>query len=473
MTRGENAVVGQSFGMMPAQLRNLFWAGFLLLLALPGIWLSFEMRSTALAQAEQQLAIEADAMAAALEYGDLPWLNKVIQRKSAEFSGVDRRVATGAGRTFGSFGTASDRAALEKVPLDQPTRLTLSTGQVRVLRRSANSYPRLANEGYGDVTFTVARAYPSDIEAAANTTILTALVGLLAVALTAFGLNLWYSVNYRRRLAAVNDHLGAVGKGAFDPLDLDGSIPQEIEALKRNVNVMIGELSQQFSGLQSFVAVAAHELRTPLTRMRLSIERMRSNPAEDRADDLDRIQASSASLLALLEGLLELGKYQIERFNMVRFEPIALSAAITEYVEDVEESFDASDMRIEANIQPGIVINGEPPLVRRLVENLMENARKYGSINTTVRVTLQRRYDHFYLEIESAGGFPDDIRETAFVIGRRSATVSEKPGLGLGLSLVDIIAKKHGWNVELGGSEEIAKVSVTGPTFPSAAVIAD
>jgi signal transduction histidine kinase len=471
MSLGRETLQKRAFWQMQTKLRSLLWLGFLLLLAVPGIWLGTEMRATARIQAEQQLQVEAESMVAALEYGDLPWLNKMISRKSPEFSGRDRRIATGAGQTFGGFGSASDRAALERVPVDQPTMVRLSTGAARVLRKSANSYPAIADQGYGDVMFTVARAYPSQVEEAANITVFTALTGLLAVALTALGISAWYSVNYRQRLAAVNTHLGSVGKGAFDQLDFDGSIPEEIEALKRNVNTMIGELSQQFSGLQSFVAVAAHELRTPLTRMRLSVERMRNNPSEDRVDDLDRIQANSAGLLALLEGLLELGKYQIERFNVARFERITLSAAVAEFVEDVEESFAANGKHIEADITPGITVSGELPLVRRLVENLLENARKYGAVNSAVSVNLRHLDGQFELKIESVGGFPEDIRETAFIIGRRSAEVANKPGLGLGLSLVDIVARKHGWRVALGGSVDVARVTITGAVMP--AVIAD
>jgi signal transduction histidine kinase len=450
--------------LMP-NMRSLLWMAFLLLLAIPGIWLCTKILADSSVQAEQQLRVEAESMVAALEYGDLPWLNKMISRKSSEFSGRDRRIAVGAGQTFGAFGSASDRVALEQVPLDRPTELALSTGPVRVLKKSAGSYPSLAGQGYDDVTFIVARANPSKMEETAQTTVLTALAGLLAVALTAMVISAWYTVNYRQRLAAVNSHLDSVGKGAFDKLNFDGSIPEEIEALQHNLNTMIGELSRQFSGLQSFVAVAAHELRTPLTRMRLSIERMRINPSENRADDLDRIQANSGELLGLLEGLLEIGKYQIERFEVSRFEHIPFSAALLECIEDAEESFENHTMRIDANIASGITVDGERPLVRRLVENILENARKYGAVNSTVRVGLQQKNDQFVLSIESTGGFPKDIRETAFLIGSRSAAVTDKPGLGLGLSLVDIVAKKHGWSVVLGGTDSVAQVLVSGPVL--------
>jgi len=449
--------------LLPARLRATILAGLLFLLVLPGIWLGAKIRSDAQKQAEQQLTIETETMFAALEYGDLPWLGRVIERTSLEFSGRDRRVAASGSDIFGSFGTATDRKVLEGLQFDRPTIVTLSTGKVRVLRQAAADHAQLKGKGYGDVTVTVARAYPSAIETAASWTIGIAIAALLATVLTGSGFYAWYSKHYRQRLDAVNAHLDAVGKGAFNRLDLDGPVPEEIDALKRNLNIMINELGQQFTGLQSFVGSAAHELRTPLARMLLSVESMQGNSTNDLAEDIKGIKSDTLGLRSLLEALLEIGKYQINRFDTSHFKPIALSQLLAVIAEDFEDSFDKQGMRLDSEITPRIDVVGEVPLVRRLVENILENARKYGNASVPVSLILSAVDDSFVLTIESGGGFPKDIRETAFVIGRRSASVSNKPGLGLGLSLVDIVAKKHGWRVELGGSDDVARVVMSGP----------
>jgi two-component system OmpR family sensor kinase len=90
-----------------------------------------------------------------------------------------------------------------------------------------------------------------------------------------------------------------------------------------------------------------------------------------------------------------------------------------------------------------VTVRGDPRLLRRLIRNLLENARRHGAPPVEVRVS--RAGSGAELRVSDHGpGIPDAEREGVFQPFHRFAGSGERAGAGLGLALVRQIARRHG-----------------------------
>src|SRR5688572_9838769 len=262
----------------------------------------------------------------------------------------------------------------------------------------------------------------------------------------------------------ITARLGRLNRGVheFGAGDLSTRVAvegrDEVAALATGFNEAATRIEQLVRANQMLLANCSHELRTPLTRMRLAIERLEVGDPQAGAE----LARNIAELDVLIGELLLSSRLDAAR-RPDRVEHIDLLALAAE---------EAAHFDLEVTGEPAS-IDGDTLLLRRLVRNLLENARIHAGGASDVRVS---RWDGgVQIVVEDSGpGIPDLDRERVFEAFYRRRESSNATGAGLGLAIVRQIARIHGGDVtyaprEGGGSRFIVSLRSPPPAKPSAA----
>ncbi len=262
------------------------------------------------------------------------------------------------------------------------------------------------------------------------------LAALAAAALTRHGLR------PLRRLAGA---AGEIERTADPSRRLpETSVADEIGQLTGVLNRMLASLERARAGERRFLADASHELRTPVTTLLGNVEyAVRHGTDEELLSDLQR---DAARLARLVDDLLVLER---SGSGVQQLAPVELDRLVRETVADHEHT--AQRLTIGA-LEP-IRTRGDAAAIRRALENLIENALVHGPPGGEISVSLGRRDGRALLTVRDQGSGPSAAeRERLFERFWRGSASSQRPGSGLGLSIVAAIADQHGGSVSVDGS---------------------
>lgn len=242
------------------------------------------------------------------------------------------------------------------------------------------------------------------------------------------------------RIAAAD----GAGGGLHERIALTGP-RDEIAQLADTFNAMLERLDRSFDGQRRFVANASHELRTPLAINRALIELAVSRP--DAAEETRQLGQSLLAINArherLIDGLLMLADSE----NLVTERSPVDLADVAEHVLGASPS---ESVEVRASLSPAPMV-GDPVLIERLVQNLVENGIRHNvATGGWVEVATRTTPGAAELVVSNTGPVvaPYEI-PTIFQPFRRLATERASPerGFGLGLSIVAAIARGHGGQV--------------------------
>jgi two-component system OmpR family sensor kinase len=230
----------------------------------------------------------------------------------------------------------------------------------------------------------------------------------------------------------------------------------EVGRLGRALNKMLEHLEHAFAarssseeGMRRFLADASHELRAPLTSIKGYAELFRRGAAE-RPEDLRvsmrRIEDEAARMGILVDDLLLLAN--ADRTRPVELGPVNLA----ELIRDAGQDARARDpgRPIEVDVSADIVITGDEDRLRQAVNNLVVNALVHTPEGTSVALRLAKDDDVATITVEDSGpGLGAEALAHAFDrFWRRDASRSRAAvGAGLGLAIVDAVARGHGGSV--------------------------
>ena len=225
---------------------------------------------------------------------------------------------------------------------------------------------------------------------------------------------------------------------------------------------LIESLNHQFARLQDalererrFNADVAHELRTPLATALIQLEN--ASLASDRSSARDAIAESRHSLGRLgrrIEQILVLSRLEVGAATGTR-ERCDLVEMIKQSIEELATTI--ADKEVEASFdyaQPQAFVTGHEASLMAMFRNLIENALRYVQPGGRVAVTLASTPHAVVVEVcDNGPGIPPERRELVFNRFHRE-NHDHTEGLGLGLSIVQEAAKRHGAKVELEDPEE-------------------
>ena len=230
----------------------------------------------------------------------------------------------------------------------------------------------------------------------------------------------------------------------------------ELAALSGNFNKMLNRLETSFEMEKRFASDASHELRTPvsviLAQAEFSLEKERQ--PEEYIDSLEVIKRQGKRMNQLIGNMLSYTRLE-QRIDNYPFEKLDFSVLVSDLCSDMTP-LRINDISLEYSVEPGIMINGNAELLARMLQNLLENAYKYGRQSGDTKVTLSLKGNNIKLLVEDDGiGIAEDRLEQIFDRFFRVSNKSSITGSGLGLSIVKKIVDMHGGNIDVSSREGI------------------
>jgi len=245
-----------------------------------------------------------------------------------------------------------------------------------------------------------------------------------------------------RRLTQRLDDLRA-GVERWGEGDLSARIDErgtdELAFLAQRFNHSAERVEAMLKSHKSLLANASHELRSPLARIRMGLELMEpGNSAASQAE----IRRNIGELDQLVDEILLASRLDAKESDIGTFEPVDLTGLAAE-----ECARAGAELVPSADGKP-LVVQGVAKLLRRVMRNLLENARRYSSGPVTVE--LVREGTQAVVRVRDRGpGVPPSERERIFEPFYRLAGASERHGgVGLGLALVRSITQRHRGSVQ-------------------------
>jgi signal transduction histidine kinase len=221
----------------------------------------------------------------------------------------------------------------------------------------------------------------------------------------------------------------------------------ELDTLARTINSMLDQIEQLVHGIANVSNAIAHDLRTPLAELRSRLEELSvSRPqAEETFAEIDGAVADVDRVIGIFNALLRLAEIDT---GMRRSGFVEINA--TELASDAVEFYvPAAELKeVELTFQEGdpVRVSGDPVLLAQAVGNLIDNALKYAGDAARVAVQVSPRADG-KVEIcvaDNGPGIPDAEKLKVTERFYRGDASRGTPGVGLGLSLVEAVAKLHG-----------------------------
>ena len=205
----------------------------------------------------------------------------------------------------------------------------------------------------------------------------------------------------------------------------------EVAALARSFNESADRIEKLITAHKLLLANCSHELRTPLARMRLAIEKL---PEAERASSSELVRGI-AELDALIGEMLLSSR--LDAAAPLARQEVDLPALVAE---------EAAHFDRDVVAMP-VTVNGDPALLRRLVRNLLDNARTHAGGATEVRVEAAEGVARLVIE-DAGAGVPEADRARIFEPFYRADGAARGSGFGLGLAIVRQIATAHRGHVE-------------------------
>jgi signal transduction histidine kinase len=240
----------------------------------------------------------------------------------------------------------------------------------------------------------------------------------------------------------------------------------ELNTLSRTINGMLDQIELLVHGVRNVSNSIAHDLRTPLAELRSRLEELsliRPSTAETYAE-IDGAVADVDRVIRIFDALLRLAEIDagMRRSGFVSLDVSDLAANAVEFYEPAAE---LKDIDLKARSSGPLLVSGDPVLLAQALSNLIDNALKYAPRHGSIEVAVHRR-DDLCAEISVADNGPGiDDSEKVKVMERfyRGDASRGTPGVGLGLSLVQAVAKLHGSALELHDNAPGLRVVMTIP----------
>ena len=263
---------------------------------------------------------------------------------------------------------------------------------------------------------------------------LAALLGLAAaVAIAA------YPVVRRltRGLERLQTSVEALGAGDLSArVTISGH--DEVARLGAKFNASAQRIEELVRANTTLLANASHELRSPLARLRMAAESLAPAMSTPVRNEFNR---NIRELDELIEEILLASRLEAQPVGLAHLEPVDLVALAA-------EECARAGAELEAASAGPAVLSGDLRLLRRLMRNLIENAKRYGG-GTPIEVVFEPVAQNIVFDVLDRGpGVPAAERERIFEPFHRLPGGSERDGgVGLGLALVRQIAALHGGGV--------------------------
>jgi signal transduction histidine kinase len=231
---------------------------------------------------------------------------------------------------------------------------------------------------------------------------------------------------------------------------------EENRARRKHVEATLALTSEELKRSSRFSADASHQLKTPVTVLRVGLEQLlgRENFPGDVYDELSVLLHQTYRLTGVIDDLLLLSRMDAGRLR-IEFDPVNLTQLLDEWLDDLSALPDALQVDVKRNLPPALYVAGERRYLSLILQNLLENARKYNRPGGSIHISARTENGWVLLTVGNTGPpIPPDMQDNIFERFSRGSIGENVPGHGLGLNLARELARLHGGELCLVTSTE-------------------
>lgn len=402
----------------------------------------FQLNRTLAADLERQIDVRLEQQA----LGAAEWVGDGGRRHPDRLAGriasvvnADVTIFDQEGRTLGD----STTPAVSQVVETSPEVVEARHGKIGHATRSKpgtnDDYRFVAvptDEGFlirlaaplADAHATVAAMQRRLFAAAAIATVLAVLLGILASRIAS------------GPLAAMTGAASKIAAGDLETRVRAGS-PDEFGRLAESLNRMAEQLKERMTMRRDYLANVSHELRTPVASIQGYAETLLDHDIspEQRRQFVETIHRSAQRIAAMVEELFMLADLEARPTDRPVLEPVNVGAVAKLVAEAMRGHADPDDPKIEIDDSADVTVLGDPDGIERILQNLLQNALRYGKRGGVARVSVERTNDRARIVVTDDGdGIAKEHLPRLFERFYRvdPSRSREFGGAGLGLAIV-------------------------------------
>lgn len=257
--------------------------------------------------------------------------------------------------------------------------------------------------------------------------------------------------------------------GRAEPVDLS-DVPAELHGLVSTFNSLLSRLDASAQKMRDFTADASHQMRTPLATLRTHLMLLRRDRLQTATGEtaLVEVEAAADRLQRILSQLLALA-----RSDDLGVRPAAAGGRTPDLAEEVRQIVSemvptavSKGITIEVHAGEKIAIRSHSIVLAEILTNLVDNAIRYNRPGGHIAINCEKTAHSATITVEDDGpGIPEEMREAVFQRFFRLQRDSSVPGSGLGLPIVQTMARTVGADVHLGTPASGKGLAVT-VSFP-------
>jgi signal transduction histidine kinase len=241
------------------------------------------------------------------------------------------------------------------------------------------------------------------------------------------------------------------------PVDRIAHDSEEQRARRAQAEAALETASAELGRAARFSANASHQLKTPVAVLRAGLEVLQSRGKLDENDahEVEMLIHQTYRISSVVEDLLLLSRMDAGQLRL-SFTSVNLSELVAAVLDDLSALPAAHNLKVEQDCPPDLRIAGEKRYTALILQNLLENARKYNRPGGLIQVTARVSNDTVQLVVGNTTlrPIPAELREHLFERFHRGGHGETIPGYGLGLNLARELARIHGGDLSLDRSDE-------------------
>jgi signal transduction histidine kinase len=225
-------------------------------------------------------------------------------------------------------------------------------------------------------------------------------------------------------------------------------------AQRERAEEALEKTSKELQRSARFSADTSHQLKTPVTVLRAGLEELRArrDVSVETREEISALIHQTYRITSIIEDLLLLSQMDAGRLQ-INFNPVDLTHLIEAQIDDLSALPDGADLNVESDCGAAYVA-GDQHYIALILQNLLENARKYNRPQGRIRIACRQDAEWAFLTVGNTGrAIPKAAQEHIFERFHRGLAGENVTGHGLGLDLARELARLHGGDVRLIRSE--------------------
>ncbi|MCL6570826.1 MAG: HAMP domain-containing histidine kinase [Bacillus sp. (in: Bacteria)] len=265
-------------------------------------------------------------------------------------------------------------------------------------------------------------------------------------------ISLYFSKQFSTPIREVAKMSVTLSKGNFDTISVVKSNIEEIEDLRKSINILAGKLKYQDKLRKRLVSDITHEIRTPLNILQNNLEAMVDGVIPVKTETLIYLNEEVVRFGRLINNLNVLKEFDSESIKL-NFEPIFLDILITDICKDFYMAAANKNIKVDYYIQPtdNYLITGDKDQIKQVFINLISNALKFTERNGEIFIKLYENNKNIIVEVKDNGiGIKEEDLPFVFErLYRGDKSRNQIEGSGIGLTIVKNILQLHFASIDL------------------------